>query len=80
MYMGQEGDLFGSYDSDADLNQIFYDVDGSVTGYPNSYVVRPDNWLLRTDDCIDVPEYNAAICTEQLNYPMVSNQKSAENT
>ena len=71
IYMGQEGNMYGEYNSDGDLNQIFYDLDGSATGYSDSYAVRPDNWLVRTEDCIDVPEFNAAICTEEA-YGVVS--------
>uniref|UniRef100_A0A8D3C0W4 Cell migration inducing hyaluronidase 1 n=1 Tax=Scophthalmus maximus TaxID=52904 RepID=A0A8D3C0W4_SCOMX len=31
--------------------------------YPGAFLVKEDNWLLRHPDCIDVPDWKAAICS-----------------
>lgn len=48
---------------DGDKTTIFHDKDGSVSEYPGSFLVKEDNWLLRHPDCIDVPDWRAAICS-----------------
>lgn len=48
---------------DGDKTTIFHDVDGSVSEYPGVFLVKEDNWLLRHPDCIDVPDWRAAICS-----------------
>lgn len=48
---------------DGDKTTIFHDIDGSVSEYPGVFLVKEDNWLLRHPDCIDVPDWKAAICT-----------------
>lgn len=48
---------------DGDKTTIFQDVDGSVSEYPGAFLVKEDNWLLRHPDCIDVPDWKAAICS-----------------
>lgn len=48
---------------DGDKTTIFHDVDGSVSEYPGAFLVKEDNWLLRHPDCIDVPDWRAAICS-----------------
>lgn len=48
---------------DGDKTTIFHDIDGSVSEYPGAFLVKEDNWLLRHPDCIDVPDWKAAICS-----------------
>lgn len=48
---------------DGDKTTVFHDVDGTVSEYPGAFLVKEDNWLLRHPDCIDVPDWRAAICS-----------------
>ena len=48
---------------DGDKTTVFHDIDGSVSEYPGAFLVKEDNWLLRHPDCIDVPDWKAAICS-----------------
>ncbi|XP_019639731.1 PREDICTED: transmembrane protein 2-like [Branchiostoma belcheri] len=52
-----------SHNRDGDKNQIFHDLDGSVTGYPDTYVARQDNYLVKNPGCVDKPEWRASICS-----------------
>jgi hypothetical protein len=54
--------IYGSYDADGDLFQIFYDPEGTLTGWPNAYAVRLDNLLMRGDNCFLLEANNAAVC------------------
>ncbi|CAH1248392.1 TMEM2 [Branchiostoma lanceolatum] len=54
-----------SNDKDGDKNQIFHDLDGSVTGYPDTYVTRQDNYMVKNPGCVDKPEWRASICSGQ---------------
>lgn len=42
---------------------VFHDLDGSVTGYPDTFVGRADNYLLRHPGCLTVPRWNGVMCT-----------------
>eukprot|EP00058_Branchiostoma_floridae_P002508 XP_002587996.1 hypothetical protein BRAFLDRAFT_125397 [Branchiostoma floridae] len=55
-----------SNDRDGDKNQVFHDLDGSVTGYPDTYVVRQDNYMVKNPGCVDKPEWRASICSGEL--------------
>lgn len=59
---------------DGDKTTIFHDIDGSVSEYPGAFLVKEDNWLLRHPDCIDVPDWKAAICSG--HYAQVGQQVS----
>lgn len=48
---------------DGDKNSIFHDLDGSVSGYPDTYVVRADNFLLRHRDCAKMLQWNGLVCS-----------------
>jgi hypothetical protein len=48
---------------DGDKNAIFHDVDGSVTGYKDSYVGRMDNYLIRHPNCVNITRWNAVVCS-----------------
>ncbi|KAG9341336.1 hypothetical protein JZ751_019440 [Albula glossodonta] len=63
VFFGEPGPWFNQMEMDGDKTTIFHDVDGSVSEYPGAYLVKDDNWLLRHPDCIDVPDWRAAICS-----------------
>ncbi|XP_078597213.1 cell surface hyaluronidase CEMIP2-like [Branchiostoma floridae x Branchiostoma japonicum] len=54
---------FGRYENDGDKSQITHDVDGSVTGYPDSYVVGQNNYLARNPGCVEKSEWRAYVCS-----------------
>eukprot|EP00058_Branchiostoma_floridae_P001602 XP_002587090.1 hypothetical protein BRAFLDRAFT_242699 [Branchiostoma floridae] len=54
---------FQGYNLDGDKTQIFHDVDGSTTGYLDTYVVGQDNFVLRNPGCVEKPEWRAYICS-----------------
>ncbi|TSK53827.1 Cell migration-inducing and hyaluronan-binding protein [Bagarius yarrelli] len=63
VFFGEPGPWFNKMHMDGDKTTIFHDVDGSVSEYPGAFLVKEDNWLLRHPDCIDVPDWRAAICS-----------------
>lgn len=63
VFFGEPGPWFSEMHMDGDKTTIFHDVDGSVSEYPGAFLVKEDNWLLRNPDCIDVPDWRAAICS-----------------
>ncbi|XP_023669607.2 cell migration-inducing and hyaluronan-binding protein [Paramormyrops kingsleyae] len=63
VFFGEPGPWFNKMQLDGDKTTIFHDIDGSVSEYPGAFLVKEDNWLLRHPDCIDVPDWRAAICS-----------------
>ncbi|NXJ73451.1 TMEM2 hyaluronidase, partial [Trogon melanurus] len=63
VFFGRPGQWFGNNDNDGDKTSIFHDLDGSVTGYPDTFVGRADNYLLRHPGCVTVPPWNGVMCT-----------------
>ncbi|XP_037549279.1 cell migration-inducing and hyaluronan-binding protein-like [Nematolebias whitei] len=63
VFFGEPGPWFSQMEMDGDKTTIFHDIDGSVSEYPGAFLVKEDNWLLRHPDCIDVPDWKAAICS-----------------
>ncbi|XP_066448876.1 inactive cell surface hyaluronidase CEMIP2-like isoform X2 [Eleutherodactylus coqui] len=63
VFFGRPGQWFGSNDYDGDKVSIFHDLDGSVTGYPDTFVGRGNNYLLRHPGCLTVPQWNGVICS-----------------
>ncbi|KAK1160788.1 cell migration-inducing and hyaluronan-binding protein-like [Acipenser oxyrinchus oxyrinchus] len=63
VFFGEPGPWFNRMNMDGDKTTILHDVDGSVSEYPGAFLVKDDNWLLRHPDCIDVPDWRAAICS-----------------
>ena len=45
VFFGRAGQWFGNNDNDGDKMSVFHDLDGSVTGYSNTFVGRADNYL-----------------------------------
>ncbi|NXY67975.1 TMEM2 hyaluronidase, partial [Glareola pratincola] len=63
VFFGRSGEWFGNNDNDGDKMSIFHDLDGSVTGYPDTFIGRADNYLLRHPGCLTVPRWNGVMCT-----------------
>ncbi|XP_009947873.1 PREDICTED: transmembrane protein 2-like [Leptosomus discolor] len=63
VFFGRSGQWFGNNDNDGDKMSIFHDLDGSVTGYPDTFIGRADNYLLRHPGCLTVPRWNGVMCT-----------------
>lgn len=63
VFFGEPGPWFSQMQMDGDKTSVFHDIDGSVSEYPGAFLVKEDNWLLRHPDCIDVPDWKAAICS-----------------
>uniref|UniRef100_A0A4W3GVJ4 hyaluronoglucosaminidase n=1 Tax=Callorhinchus milii TaxID=7868 RepID=A0A4W3GVJ4_CALMI len=62
VFFGKAGQWFGAIDLDGDKASIFHDLDGSVTGFPDTFVARADNYLIRHPGCLSVPRWNGVIC------------------
>lgn len=63
VFFGAPGPWFSQMHLDGDKTTVFHDVDGSVGDFPGAFLVKQDNWLLRHPDCVDVPDWRAAICS-----------------
>uniref|UniRef100_A0A8C6YEA1 hyaluronoglucosaminidase n=1 Tax=Naja naja TaxID=35670 RepID=A0A8C6YEA1_NAJNA len=63
VFFGKPGPWFEEADLDGDKNSIFHDVDGSVTGYKDTYVGRMDNYLIRHPDCSNFIKWNGVVCS-----------------
>ncbi|XP_038625586.1 cell surface hyaluronidase isoform X1 [Tachyglossus aculeatus] len=63
VFFGKPGPWFEDSDLDGDKNSIFHDVDGSLTGYKDTYVGRMDNYLIRHPECINVTKWNGVVCS-----------------
>ncbi|XP_074455970.1 cell surface hyaluronidase CEMIP2-like isoform X2 [Larus michahellis] len=63
VFFGRSGEWFGNNDNDGDKMSVFHDLDGSVTGYPDTFIGRADNYLLRHPGCLTVPRWNGVMCT-----------------
>ena len=53
---------FGQHDGNGDKTNILHDLDGSLTGYPDSYIVGPDNYLVRNPGCVEKPDWIGYVC------------------
>lgn len=63
VFFGKPGQWFEENDLDGDKNSIFHDLDGTVSGYPNTYVGRADNFLIQHPSCVNVSQWNGVICS-----------------
>ncbi|ETE66717.1 hypothetical protein L345_07499, partial [Ophiophagus hannah] len=63
VFFGEPGPWFNGLDMDGDKTSVFHDVDGSVSEYPGSYLIKEDNWLIKHRDCIEVPDWRGSICS-----------------
>ncbi|XP_035675909.1 cell surface hyaluronidase-like [Branchiostoma floridae] len=63
IFMGAAGlSGFGEHNLDGDKTNILHDMDGSLTGYPDSYLVGPDNYLVRNPGCVEKPDWIGLVC------------------
>uniref|UniRef100_A0A4W6G812 hyaluronoglucosaminidase n=1 Tax=Lates calcarifer TaxID=8187 RepID=A0A4W6G812_LATCA len=62
-FFGRPGQWFEENDLDGDKNSIFHDVDGSVTGYTDTYVGRADNYLIQHPGCVNMSRWSGVICS-----------------
>eukprot|EP00058_Branchiostoma_floridae_P009247 XP_002594735.1 hypothetical protein BRAFLDRAFT_81185 [Branchiostoma floridae] len=63
MFLGAAGiSGFGEHSRDGDKTNILHDLDGSLTGYPDSYLVGPDNYLVRNPGCVEKPDWIGLVC------------------
>ncbi|XP_067327539.1 cell migration-inducing and hyaluronan-binding protein [Anolis sagrei] len=79
VFFGEPGPWFNGLDMDGDKTSVFHDVDGSVSEYPGSYLIKEDNWLIRHSDCIDVPDWRGSICSGQYAQVYIQAYKSANS-
>ncbi|KAH0620014.1 hypothetical protein JD844_014512 [Phrynosoma platyrhinos] len=77
VFFGEPGPWFNGLDMDGDKTSVFHDVDGSVSEYPGSYIIKEDNWLIRHSDCIDVPDWRGSICSGHYAQVYIQAYKSA---
>ncbi|CAM9901994.1 unnamed protein product [Lampetra planeri] len=63
VFFGEPGPWFRDMSMDGDKTTVFRDGDGSVSGFPGAFLVKHDDALLRHPDCVDVPEWRAAVCS-----------------
>ncbi|XP_035678003.1 cell surface hyaluronidase-like [Branchiostoma floridae] len=60
---GKDLPWFQANDKDGDKTSIFHDVDGSTSGYPDSYVVAQGNYLVRNPGCVEKAEWRGFVCS-----------------
>ncbi|KAA8592395.1 hypothetical protein FQN60_017850 [Etheostoma spectabile] len=73
-FFGRPGQWFEENDLDGDKNSFFHDVDGSVTGYTNTYVGRADNYLIQHPGCVNVSQWNGVICSGRYSQVYIQTQ------
>lgn len=73
-FFGRPGQWFEENDLDGDKNSIFHDVDGSVTGYTDTYVGRADNLLIQHPGCVNMPQWSGVICSGRYSQVYVQTQ------
>uniref|UniRef100_A0A3Q1H0Y1 hyaluronoglucosaminidase n=1 Tax=Anabas testudineus TaxID=64144 RepID=A0A3Q1H0Y1_ANATE len=73
-FFGRPGQWFEDNDLDGDKNSIFHDVDGSVTGYRDTYVGRADNYLIQHPKCVNMSQWNAVICSGRYSQVYIQTQ------
>ncbi|KAI1900050.1 hypothetical protein AGOR_G00046010 [Albula goreensis] len=73
-FFGKPGQWFEENELDGDKNSIFHDADGSVTGYPDTYVGRLDNFLIRHPKCVNFSEWNGVACSGRYSQVYIQTQ------
>ncbi|XP_037338853.2 cell surface hyaluronidase [Pungitius pungitius] len=74
VFFGRPGEWFEQNDLDGDKNSIFHDVDGSVTGYTDTYVGRADNYLIQHPGCVNISQWNGVICSGRYSQVYIQTQ------
>ncbi|XP_061836545.1 cell surface hyaluronidase [Nerophis lumbriciformis] len=77
-FFGRPGQWFEENDLDGDKNSVFHDVDGSVTGYSDTYVGRKDNYLIQHPGCVNMSPWNAVICSGRYSQVYVQTQGASD--
>uniref|UniRef100_A0A1A8FZ47 Transmembrane protein 2 n=2 Tax=Nothobranchius korthausae TaxID=1143690 RepID=A0A1A8FZ47_9TELE len=73
-FFGRPGQWFEENDLDGDKNSIFHDVDGSVSGYRDTYVGRADNYLIQHPNCVQMPRWNGVTCSGRYSQVFIQTQ------
>ncbi|XP_054628845.1 cell surface hyaluronidase isoform X1 [Dunckerocampus dactyliophorus] len=73
-FFGRLGQWFEENDLDGDKNSIFHDVDGSVTGYKNTFVGRVDNYMIQHPHCVNMTQWNGVICSGRYSQVYIQTQ------
>ncbi|XP_061584916.1 cell surface hyaluronidase [Cololabis saira] len=73
-FFGRPGQWFEENDLDGDKNSIFHDVDGSVTGYIDTYVGRADNYVIQHPGCVKLPSWNGVACSGRYSQVYIQTQ------
>ncbi|XP_067886689.1 cell surface hyaluronidase isoform X1 [Heterodontus francisci] len=63
VFFGKPGPWFEGCDLDGDKNAVFHDIDGSVTGFRDTYVGRMDNFLIQHPSCENVTSWFGSVCS-----------------
>ncbi|XP_076127565.1 cell surface hyaluronidase [Alosa pseudoharengus] len=74
VFFGKPGPWFDENDLDGDKNSMFHDLDGTVSGYPNTYVGRVDNFLIQHPGCVNISEWNGVACSGRYSQVYVKTQ------
>ncbi|KAG5281159.1 hypothetical protein AALO_G00068060 [Alosa alosa] len=74
VFFGKPGPWFDENDLDGDKNSMFHDLDGTVSGYPNTYVGRADNFLIQHPGCVNISEWNGVACSGRYSQVYVKTQ------
>ncbi|XP_069555921.1 cell surface hyaluronidase [Brachyistius frenatus] len=73
-FFGRPGQWFEENDLDGDKNSIFHDVDGSVTGYRDTFVGRADNYLIQHPGCVKMTQWNGVTCSGRYSQVYIRTQ------
>ncbi|XP_074525918.1 cell surface hyaluronidase [Halichoeres trimaculatus] len=73
-FFGRPGQWFEDNDLDGDKNSMFHDVDGSVTGYTDTYVGRADNYLIQHPSCVNMSQWSGVICSGRYSQVYIQTQ------
>uniref|UniRef100_A0A3Q4IEG6 hyaluronoglucosaminidase n=1 Tax=Neolamprologus brichardi TaxID=32507 RepID=A0A3Q4IEG6_NEOBR len=73
-FFGQPGEWFDENNLDGDKTSIFHDLDGSVTGYSDTYVGRADNYLIQHPGCVKNLKWNGVICSGRYSQVYIQTQ------
>ncbi|XP_019949359.2 cell surface hyaluronidase [Paralichthys olivaceus] len=73
-FFGRPGQWFEENDLDGDKNSMFHDVDGSVTGYRDTYVGRADNYLIQHPGCVNMSPWSGVICSGRYSQVYIQTQ------
>lgn len=73
-FFGRPGQWFEENDLDGDKNSVFHDVDGSVSGYTNTFVGRADNYLIQHPGCVNISQWSGVVCSGRYSQVFIQTQ------